>query len=207
MRADEFLAPVKDRYFAQSRIHGADAQRAFMLTVMKYCKQLRTAVDVGAHIGTCTDVLASHFEKVLAFEPTEENYACLQTNVGGRAQLEKTALGALRSTGLMVEPPNANSGMWYFSNSGNAVTVRTLDEYELHDVDLVKVDTEGMEGEVLLGAISTIWASKPVIVFEDNGNGRKYYGDRWVDPKPILRSLGYSKKVRLNKDEVWIPCE
>lgn len=203
-----FVAPARDPSFPGSPMHGALAQRLFMDKVFLHCKNFRTAVDVGAHIGLCTDVMAKRFKSVWAFEPTGENYLCLQANIGDRAQLERVALGAFLSYGYTVLPEGGNSGMWYLKEGGEGgVAVMTLDSYELADVDLIKIDTEGFEGCVIEGALDTISQGKPVIVFEDNGNGRKYFGDEWVDPKPLLANLGYQRRARFNKDELWAPCK
>lgn len=202
-----FAAPTRDPGFAENSVHGALAQREFLNRVFLHCSRFRTAIDVGAHIGTCTDILARKFQNVCAFEPTDENFKCLQSNIGDRARLENVALGDFSTYGVMTLPREANSGMWYVREDEDAgVPVMPLDSYCLKQVDLIKIDTEGFEGRVLLGAQETIRASWPAVVFEDNGLGLKYYGTEWVDPKPLLASFGYKQAARIRKDEVWVPC-
>ena len=196
--------PTRDPGFAESPLHGAKAQAAFLDKVLKHCKNFRLAVDIGAHVGTCTEFLATVFERVWAVEPCAENFSCLVRNVGDRAVLVNAALGSSEGDCTMQLEPGANSGMWHVSD-GFGVEVTTLDRLMLSNVDFIKIDTEGFEGQVLEGARETIAACKPLIVFEDNGLGQKYYGAQWVDPKPILESLGYEQKTRINKDEVWAP--
>lgn len=203
-----FVAPSRDPGFAGHPVHGALAQRLFMDKVFLHCKGFRTAVDVGAHIGLCTDVMAKRFETVWAFEPTDENFKCLQSNIGDRARLENVALGDFLDYGVMTLPGEANSGMWYVRQDDlGGIPIRTLDSYDLLHVDLIKIDTEGFEGCVIEGASETISRDKPVIVFEDNGNGAKYFGKDWRDPKPLLTAHGYKRKARLNKDEIWAVCK
>lgn len=202
-----FVAPERDPSFVGSPMHGALAQRLFLDKVFLHCKNFRTAVDVGAHIGLCTDILARRFQKVCAFEPTDENFKCLQINIGTRARLENVALGDSMDYGVMTLPKEANSGMWYMRRDDlGGVPIRTLDSYNLAQVDLIKIDTEGFEGCVIAGAFETISRDKPVIVFEDNGNGTKYFGKGWSDPKPMLVAHGYERRARFNKDEVWASC-
>jgi FkbM family methyltransferase len=199
--------PASDPTFATSRQHGEVAQREQYHEVMRFVKSRRTAVDAGAHVGIWTRMMAKDFEGVFAFEPNEENFACLDRNVTGLPNVLAThaALGASADTAAQILPANGNSGMWHLV-PGTDFEILRLDGFQLTDVDLLKIDVEGFEGQVLLGARQTIVASKPVVVFENNGVGAKYYGAAWVDPKPILKSLGYKLRLNWRKDEIWVPC-
>ena len=46
------------------------------------------------------------------------------------------------------------------------VSIRTLDSYQFDNVDIIKIDVEGYEYDVLLGAIETIEKWKPVVQVE-----------------------------------------
>lgn len=46
------------------------------------------------------------------------------------------------------------------------VEIRTLDSYNLKDVDIIKIDVEGFEYDVLLGSIKTIEKWRPVVQVE-----------------------------------------
>lgn len=112
----------------------------------------------------------------------------------------------------MFLPRDGNSGMAYatenlYEGSGRVSTAKMypLDMYQFKDVGLIKIDVEGYEGNVVLGAIGTIMESRPVIVFEDNGLGPKRYGSKWLDPKPMLTEMRYKKALRIRKDEIWVP--
>lgn len=171
------------------------------------------AVDVGAHIGIWSAELAKHFSVVEAFEPVAENYDCLRANVWGLAvRFRQYALGDREGYCEMFLPREGNSGMAYaaenlYDGSERVSTAKmyTLDSYEFRDVGLIKIDVEGYEGNVVLGAFGTIMESRPVIVFEDNGLGPKRYGSKWLDPKPMLTDMHYKKAVRIRKDEIWVP--
>lgn len=207
--------PVSDPGFAEHRAHGREAQLPFIRQVVKSCRSTAgIAIDVGAHIGIWSVELAKHFDRVHAFEPVKENYECLLENV---ARLKVTvhpnvALGEREGYCDMFAPRAGNSGMAYASHdlyegSGTVETasIHTLDSYRFRNVGLIKIDVEGYEGNVMLGASGTIDESRPVIVFEDNGLGPKRYGRDWIEPKPILLRHGYKQAFRNRKDEVWVP--
>jgi len=211
-------SPASDPGFADHRIHGYEAQLSLIRQAVKRCRSTAgIAVDVGAHIGIWSVELSRHFERVHAFEPVSENFDCLFENV---ARLPVTvhpwAVGAQDGFCDMHLCPQANSGMWRIGTISSTIgehsqpvtaltRVRTLDSYQFRDVGLIKIDTEGYEGQVIKGAECTIDESRPVIVFEDNGLGPKTYGADWVEPKPLLLRHGYRQAFRVRKDEVWVP--
>jgi FkbM family methyltransferase len=78
----------------------------------------------------------------------------------------------------------------------NITKMITLDSFNFSSCDLLKIDVEGSEPAVLLGAKKLIQTHKPVIVFEDNGrtlNGKtaKHLSINNT-AKEILVSFGYS---------------
>jgi FkbM family methyltransferase len=205
--------PASDPGFAEHPIHGYEAQLPLIRQVVKLCSSpRRQALDVGAHIGVWSLELSRHFEEVHAFEPVEENYLCLLDNVARRSvTVHPWVVGSLdgfRTT--LSRPVSSNSGMWQSGlPSDDMLTVtsviRSIDSFWFKDVGLIKIDTEGYEGQVIKGAKRTIEESRPVIVFEDNGLGPKTYGGEWVEPKPLLLRLGYNRAFRIRKDEIWVP--
>ena len=70
-----------------------------------------------------------------------------------------------------------------------SVSVRTLDGFELKEVDLIKINVEGMELEVLEGSTHTLMNWKPVVLFE---NKRSRYNDKLVD---FFKEINYNIKV------------
>jgi FkbM family methyltransferase len=210
------LSPPSDPGFASHPVHGLKAQLPFIQQVVKLCKKIpfRCALDVGAHIGIWSLELSRHFEEVHAFEPVEENRRCLEQNTKGRPVTSHAcAVGEQSGFCNMWLAQGGNSGMWQVDPLSGKVPappakherMRSLDSYWFKDVCLIKIDTEGFEGQVILGARRTIEESKPVIVIEDNGLGPKTYGKDWVEPKPLLLRLGYTRAIRVRKDEVWVP--
>lgn len=196
--------PTHDPTFAAHGIHGVEAQRRLVAAALRRgAGKCRRAVDAGAHIGTWTIELSARFLAVDAFEPEPENFACLKVNCAGLSNVavRNHALGRTRKRGRLINL-GANSGTPFVVEGGN-VEVLPLDEYGYEDLDFIKIDVEGMEGEVLLGAEKTLVRCKPLVFFEDNGLGPVHYGSGWRDPKDLLSSLGYSRRARIAKNEVW----
>jgi FkbM family methyltransferase len=81
----------------------------------------------------------------------------------------------------------------YLSSVGNleTVSIKTLDEYGFTDVRLIKIDVEGLEIEVLQGAIQTIKNNDyPPIVFEawDHIHWYMQKREKLFD---FIKSMGY----------------
>lgn len=202
---EKLIAPSWDAKFAEHSAHGEAAQHVLMSMAIGRAKYRDTAVDVGAHIGIWTRRLAQAFGRVHAFEPVSENYDCLDANVQDmNVSIYEFALGAESGFFKMILPPNGNSGCWY-AEPGDGVPVKTLDELFVGEevVGLIKLDVEGQEGAVLRGGLELLERDGPVVVIEDNGLGPQRYGKDWIDPKAILAGLGYKRKIRLRKDEIW----
>ena len=53
--------------------------------------------------------------------------------------------------------------------------MKSLDSFNFQNVSLIKVDVEGAERLVFLGAKATIRKFKPAIIFESTGEGDYYY--------------------------------
>lgn len=144
-----------------------------------------TVVDVGANIGAHSVALARIVEatgKVWAFEPQRLVYEVLVTNkvLNRLWQLECRALAlAHTTTAAWYTPPcyteAMNTGGVMFQVDGGwsgdaeiAVEARALDELGLGHVDFVKIDVEGMERDVLIGARETLRRDRPILYVEND---------------------------------------
>jgi FkbM family methyltransferase len=202
--------PRNDPNFAEHPIHGIKGQAEFFAAVMRHVRQRRAAIDAGAHIGIWTRMLSASFKEVFSFEPQHENFECLKANISDRPNVAcfQVALGAHKGTVGLTVSEAENSGMYHVTPTGktNLERLDHLCEGVVHDVDLMKIDVEGFEGFVLSGALKIMERDKPVVVFEDNGLGEKYYEHDWLDPKEVLECLGYRRISRIRKDEIWAPA-
>lgn len=125
----------------------------------------RVIWDVGANIGAATLLLARTYPQaaIYAFEPFPENSRLLIRNTAGLPNVHVLGHGLGGADGereLIFSPDSANFGGFSFFQRGAAkdaprvrVPVRSpasaLAELGLDALDLIKIDTEGAEGEIL----------------------------------------------------------
>ena len=186
-------------------------RKSFEYTISA-CTKFRTALDIGAHVGTWSLGMAKRFENVLSFEPNEINYQFLKENTRNteNIQIKHCAMGD-KNCHVSMMPGIENSGMSYVSLEQGDVPMMTVDYfiresgypvYEKYIIDLIKIDVEGFELPVLMGAKDTIERYKPVIMVELSGHGDRFgFPDK--DVQDYLLSLGYTLFGKTNKDYVY----
>ena len=136
-----------------------------------FTRAWRVGVDVGAHVGLWSWVMARDFGSVLGFEPMPEHAACWEKNLDGaeNATLLPYALGA-DPCSVFLKTRTANSsgdtGVEPGAVEGIAAELRRLDEFDLAEVDFIKIDCEGYELYVLQGAAETLKRCKPCLIVE-----------------------------------------
>jgi FkbM family methyltransferase len=136
-------------------------------------------LDIGAHVGTYALGVASSFKHTYAFECNPTVFCCLAGNVGLRRLTSSIsplpyALGdnSGRATYYVRSEDGGGNGIKVIYDKDEScsklnVDVWTLDSFELSDIGCIKIDVEGFEKEVLLGARDTLKRSGyPPIVFE-----------------------------------------
>ena len=136
---------------------------------LSYCKKFRHAVDVGANVGLWSRDLVQHFSSVYAFEPVEIFRECLIANIDSwNLHIFDQALGDENTTADMIitEDNMGHTHVDPTSIGKGKIKMYTLDELKFSDVDYVKLDCEGFEYKVLLGAEKTIKTWQPVVVVE-----------------------------------------
>jgi len=157
-----------------------------------------SALDIGANIGIHSLLFAQKYDRVVAFEPHPQTFRLLSVNLENYAQNAIALNIALYSDSRRLvladaRPGNIGAASLHGSQDsadGFEVVTRALDEVaQLADlpIGLMKIDTEGTEYEVLLGAESLIEKNKPVVVMEDF----KSLSGRRSEAVRFLEGLGY----------------
>jgi len=170
-------------------------------------------VDIGANVGAISFALAKKVGspgKVLACEPGEFLFKRFVDNLRLNPGYEKIispfkmGLSDKKEVRLWNEDKQnrGNAGFLFIdSNQDERVELVPLDnffsEQGLDRLDFVKIDVEGMEYEVIKGAVQTISKCKPVIWYETGFFEKGFWaetlrGDKVVlATENLLRGMGY----------------
>jgi FkbM family methyltransferase len=183
--------PDEDQHFEFHLCQGPRFQDAGTYQMRKITAALnivpknrrKLAIDVGAHVGLWSRVLASEFERVVAFEPMPHLRECFARNLEGRENvtLDERAVGAKAGRLHLGVVPDNSGNCRVIDSDPEAFKVRInvpvvdLDLCAIDDVSFIKIDVEGWEYAVVTGAEDTIRKHKPVIVVEQKpGHARRY---------------------------------
>jgi FkbM family methyltransferase len=165
-------------------------------------------LDVGANIGTHTLPFARGAACVYAFEPQPTIFHLLQTNIekNGLTNVKLFNTGVSRTRGHLLMPcrnyaQSDNFGAVTFSQpgitgggaDGELVHSLAIDDLALSSCDLMKVDVEGMEFDVLVGAANTIERCRPIVYAEC-----VYLEPGWECVK-LMRAKAYRAFVKLTR--------
>lgn len=166
---------------------------------LPFVEHRRCAIDIGAHVGLYSTVMALHFPQVHAFEPAAENRARFAAH--DRVKLYPFAVADFDGAGYLIKPKTSRSfklvrtGTPLPPQSLQAVPVVHLDGLDLGPVDLIKIDVEGGELEALKGGERLIQAWKPVMIIEE-----KF--DKARGASALLHAWGYTAIGKIKRD--WI---
>lgn len=131
-------------------------------------------LDIGAYKGDSAIFFAGHIGgkgKIYAFEPTKSNYADLKNNVA-RNKLNDIIIplnkGCAGKSGRLRAVSVKSGAPWAFlsdSEGSESVEVVSVDDFiaenGIDKLDFIKMDVEGMERDVIMGAMKTINRFKP----------------------------------------------
>jgi FkbM family methyltransferase len=155
-----------------------------------------TVLDIGAHAGFYSLLfsrLVGPDGRVFAFEPLPANLRHLREHLRLNAipnvSVCPVAVGEAPGTSSFAPGPNSYTGA--LSPTGPlTVAVASLDDMHaaglLPEPDLIKIDVEGGEERVLLGARRLIRMAQPSLVVATHGE----HADQGC--REVLRTLGYS---------------
>jgi len=151
-------------------------------------------IDVGANVGWWTLFVAKQGYKVHAFEPSPNSYYILKerTKKHQNIHIYPYALGASKyETKIYLHDISGHDSLVKqkpdFSGDIAHVQVKSLDSFKLQNVGVIKIDTEGYEIPILLGAKQTIQKNKPRLIIEVH----EPYEEQMEKIKIFLRNLNY----------------
>lgn len=153
-------------------------------------------LDIGANIGNHTVFFGKicKAKKIYCFEPVAETFDILSENVRLNnlediVVLNNVALGDKTGNAKIkhFNPDNSGSTQVEASDDGNMKLAR-LDDYEFQTVDFIKIDVEGYEYNLLLGARETLKKHSPVIFIE-------IFDNKFKATNKLLEEYGYKMET------------
>lgn len=141
-------------------------------------------LDIGAHIGRYSILMASKFSHVLAIEPSKSNFELLLKNIklnNLEKKIKVLNIGSSdrRGTKTLFFVPS-NEGLSSFKEKDSLKRILLKEKCKVdkldniikqlrvkpQDIDIIKIDVEGAEIEVLRGARNILTKGKSVLIIE-----------------------------------------
>ena len=170
---------------------------------LKQVSSWRNAIDVGANVGEWTRPLAKKFQKVICFEPNPNFRKCFKKNIDeDNVILHPYALSSHSHTAEQgSNHTHLNFKVGDTDPRKGSIECRPLDMFNLKQVDYIKIDVDGFEVPVLLGAQKTLKNNNAVINIEMKQTKRPGIVK---EARKILKYLGYRCHNKVRSDEVWL---
>ena len=168
------------------------------LNLIKYLiSNNQISLDIGANLGLFTFFFSKYSKKVFAFEPNPYPLRYLPNLIDSNVELMKIAVSdSNQKMNLLI--PKSSKG--WSSNGATLkdidvkngikieVEARTIDSFNFSNVGLIKIDVEGAEKSVLIGAQKTIRENEPNLIIE---NEIVHQNDTY-EIFQIIKKMGYN---------------
>ncbi len=161
-------------------------------------------LECGGHHG-CTAIILSKWVgpagKVVTFEPLPANCKIIEKNIRlnhlTNVTLERKALGPNQQTIFITNSSNASVST---SDKGVKVDQTCLDDYAYLNPTFIKIDVEGFEKQVLLGA-QKILATCPKLAIEIHTEDIHKYGASLSDIFRLIHVENYKIWIQWQNDQ------
>lgn len=208
----KFFGHLGDQYYDNLAAHAAQ-NSSYIAELLKLSPNA-TVIDVGANIGVTTVAAARCVPegRVVSIEPSPKAFGYLEKCISANALNNVTLLnaGAGEAAGEISFVESEFLAGSYVAldareQSTSRVQILTLDaiakNHELHDIRLIKIDVEGFELDVLLGATEIIDRFRPRFVMEFNSFALT--ANRNLSPRSLLDFiLDKFGKFEVNRDGI-----
>jgi FkbM family methyltransferase len=189
-----------------------------MAIFKKYIKKGDLVIDVGANAGHYSTRFLRLGANVVAFEPGTV-FRQLYARHGGNSRIECYSVALNKDGGWITLSEFAGDGWSTASKNAEGiakvilihqVVSLPLDHYGFIP-NFIKIDTEGMDLDVLIGAEQTLKNWHPIVLAECNIPRLKDFGYTKDDMINFMVGLGYRYEVKENldwcQDILFIPKE
>ncbi|MGB2599463.1 MAG: FkbM family methyltransferase [Candidatus Omnitrophota bacterium] len=188
-------------------------EKETLYVINKYVKSGDTCFDIGANVGPVSFALAKKAGsdgRVFAFEPGGFLFQRLTDNIKLNPSYAEIIKAYKIGFSDKIETLTWNEDK---DNRGNAgfllqkpnqeekIELITIDDFfqknKIEKVGFIKIDVEGMEYEVVKGAMNTIKKHKPILYYETGFFEKGFWAERgrgekvnlWIEE--ILKEIGY----------------
>lgn len=182
---NDFIFLKGEKIFYDSRF-GLAGYQGMLTTQLKLLKNTsitsaKIIIDVGANVGFFSKLCRKLYPlaQIYAVEPISETYKCLEMNFPSDKKIKLFNQALAQQKGhIRMAYDRQNSAISRLDESGPfEVVADTLDnlvfENGIKEVDILKIDVEGLEAQVLRGGKNTLAITRNLfleITIEDNNN-------------------------------------
>jgi FkbM family methyltransferase len=164
-----------------------------------------TLIDCGANFGYWSVLISSApygSHKVIAIEPSSQNFAKLENNAGingNRFDVMRCAIGAARGTARLSGTKHEAFSIAGDGGGGEDVPVIALDDLlddgriSAEGKYLIKLDVEGVEIEAIKGGMRLLQGDS-VLLCEEHGNDPKHTVSRYILEQTPLKLIVYDPR-------------
>ena len=144
-----------------------------------YLNKFKNTLDIGAATGMYSSHFAEHSKSVICFEAVPPVYKQLEKIKQKHNNVITHNIAVSNEVGLLdfyVDDKRLSNSSFQNLVEGQKIQVETttIDSLKLVDVGFIKVDVEGVELDVLVGANDTIEEYKPTCMVEVYAKFNKY---------------------------------
>ncbi|MBC7888060.1 MAG: FkbM family methyltransferase [Ferruginibacter sp.] len=170
--------------------------------IRRLLKKDSNCIDIGANQGhiLMEIVAAAPMGKHFAFEPIPHLYTSLKKRFSKNTTVYNYALSSKKGSNTFNYYPGRPAVSGFRERNkliGQEPTLLSVRMEKLDDlipenlkIDLVKIDVEGAEYEVLLGAVRVLQKNKPLVLFECGLGGADVYGTAPEDVFDLFAACG-----------------
>lgn len=175
--SDHFHFYSGDMFVGNSIKHYGEYTQVEIDHMAPYINSDSVIYDIGGNIGYHATAFASMAKEVHSFEPNNKNFALLEMNLDkfDNAYLYNCAASFQDGETFISDyslEEEGNYGKCEIVAEGQHCKTFKIDSLNMPPPDLIKIDVEGFELNVIVGAGNTIATAKPVIFYESmHGTG------------------------------------
>lgn len=154
--------------------------------IISHLKSGYTAIDIGANYGFITMAMGKSVGeggRVLSFEPVTDIFAILKSSIS-KNRLDNTCIALQNFVGRSDQP-------------GFISLDQIIEERQIDRIDFIKIDVDGGDYDVLLGASKSLKRFHPNLIVEISQNQQEIFD--------FIQSLGYKYILDMSGKEVKPP--